>query len=182
MTRFSPTYGLFSSGGSQNFISKSFFHCFLHNRKINGLILFVNSFFTYAAISGGRLDEISSQWDATDHRNEEAFRAWVKTCIDSGYDVPDEDGNLQEHFERLEHLGDRVDTLNLSKRKRLPGKLLWPPMCYDYADRYRGEETDKLNWKWINDNFSDPVRCVSMFHDPRTVSVPNDNLYFCSLS
>lgn len=140
-----------------------------------------NSLFTYAAISTGNLDEVSTQWDATDPRNEAAFRAWVKCCIDADYQVPDEDGNLHDYFKELDHLSDRLEMHNLTKRKRF-GKLLWPDMCYDFADRYRGEETEKLNWKWIHENFPDPVDCKSMFHDPRTVSVSKNHFYFQTFS
>jgi hypothetical protein len=120
----------------------------------------------------GNYDEVATQWTNTDIEHEKEFKKWMKTCIETHFSEVDENGDPSltfEDYEEIETFG-QCD-FNISGKANRSGKLLWPALCYDFADRYRGEGTEKLNWAWINKHFPNPKDCKSMFHDPMTVSV-----------
>jgi hypothetical protein len=118
------------------------------------------------------LDPIVNEWRATDPGHPAAFKTWVKSVIDNDYELISEDGNTPMVWEGFKKLYD----VALNKKqfpsiaaltRRLTGKLKWPEICHKFADAYKGEGVDDLNWKWIRDNYKEPIPCKSMFNDPR---------------
>lgn len=128
----------------------------------------------------GQLDEVSTQWEATDPANSDQFKRYVEAVIKSDYEMLDEDGTspLINEFGRLYQFfggadgGDDDDDRPLPKlaQRSKSGRLLWPDWCHALAAKYRGPHTDYINWAWVDANFSEPKECVSMFRDPRVVS------------